>query len=105
MGSVRAALRPSPRGPADEARGPVTDLVRSLAARYGDRAAFIHVEVWRDFQGQELNEAATDWLLRDGELHEPWAFLIGPDGRIAARWDDLFTEHELEAALEALPAA
>ena len=30
--------------------GPVTDLVAELAAEYGDRADFIHVEIYRDFE-------------------------------------------------------
>lgn len=83
--------------------GPVTDLVQDLAADYSDRAEFIHVEVWKDFQEKVVNRAAADWLYRGGELNEPWAFLIGPDGRIAARWDNLFTDGELRSALDALP--
>ncbi|GBC87618.1 hypothetical protein HRbin12_01633 [bacterium HR12] len=82
--------------------GPVTDLVQDLARDYGDRAEFIHVEVWRDYQNNVVNKAAADWLYRDGELTEPWAFLIGPDGRIVARWDNLFTEDELRSALDEL---
>lgn len=82
--------------------GPVTDLVQDLAAEYGERAEFIHVEIWRDFQDNVVNKAAADWLYRGDELTEPWAFLIGPDGRIAARWDNLFTEGELRPALDEL---
>jgi hypothetical protein len=84
--------------------GPVTDLVQDLAADYRDRAEFIHVEVWRDFQENVVNQAAADCLYRDGELNEPWAFLIGPDGRMEARWDNLFTEDELRPALDELAA-
>ena len=65
--------------------GPVTDLVGDLAKTYADRASFIHVEIWRDFQNQTVNRAAADWLLRDGNLNEPWVFVIGADGKIAAR--------------------
>ncbi|HEX2024849.1 MAG TPA: hypothetical protein VHH92_00480, partial [Actinomycetota bacterium] len=32
--------------------GPVTDMVAELADEYGDRAEFVHVEIWRDFQGR-----------------------------------------------------
>jgi hypothetical protein len=85
--------------------GPVTDLVQDLAAEYRDRAEFIHVEVWRDYQENVVNEAAADWLLRDDELNEPWAFLIDADGRIAERWDNLFVEDELRTALDALPVS
>jgi hypothetical protein len=83
--------------------GPVTDVVSNLAADYGDRAVFIHVEIWNDFEQQALNEAAAEWLFRDGNLTEPWTFLIGPDGTIVDRWATLFREDEVRAALEALP--
>jgi hypothetical protein len=83
--------------------GPVTDVVQDLASRYDDRAVFIHVEIYRDYQNQEINRAAADWLFRNGNLTEPWLFLIGPDGTILDRWPTLFREEEVEAALEALP--
>ena len=83
--------------------GPVTDLVQDLAAEYGQRAEFIHVEIWRDFQNNVVNQGAAEWIYRDDELTEPWAFLIGPDGRIIARWDNLFVEDELRSALDELP--
>jgi hypothetical protein len=83
--------------------GPVTDMVQELAADYGDRAEFIHVEIWKDFQRQVVNRAAADWLLREGDLQEPWVFLIGADGRIAARWDNVATRQEIEPLLRDLP--
>ena len=84
--------------------GPVTDMVAELASEYGDRAEFIHVEIWADFQEGTLNEAAADWLLREGDLQEPWVFLIGADGRIVARWDNVATRGEIEPHLQDLPA-
>ncbi|MDP9269583.1 MAG: hypothetical protein M3P14_01155 [Chloroflexota bacterium] len=84
--------------------GPVTDLVAELAAEYGDRADFIHVEIYRDFEAGQLNQAARDWLLTaKGDLREPWTFLIGADGRIAASWDTVVTRGEIEPLLESLP--
>jgi hypothetical protein len=84
--------------------GPVTDLVAELAAQYGDRADFIHVEIYRDFEAGKVNQAALDWLLTaDGDLREPWTFLIGADGRIAASWDDVVTRSEIEPLLRSLP--
>jgi hypothetical protein len=83
--------------------GPVTDMVAELAASYGDRADFIHVEIWADFQEGAVNEAAADWLLREGDLEEPWVFLIGADGRVVARWDNVATRSEIEPYLEDLP--
>jgi hypothetical protein len=83
--------------------GPVTDEIEELARDYGDRAEFIHVEIWRDFQEQVVNRAAADWLLRDNELLEPWVYLIGADGRIEARWDNVATQQEIEPFLRSLP--
>jgi len=84
--------------------GPVTDMIADVAATYGDRAEFVHVEIWEDFDTQTLNEAATDWLqLPSGDLTEPWLFLIGADGTIVDRWSSLWSQAEVEAALEALP--
>jgi hypothetical protein len=84
--------------------GPVTDLVAELAAEYGDRAAFVHVEIYADFEAGKVNQAALDWLMpADGDLREPWTFLIGADGRIAASWDTIVTRREIEPLLKALP--
>ena len=85
--------------------GPVTDLVAELAAEYRDRADFIHIEIYQDFEAGKVNQAALDWLsTADGDLREPWTFLIGADGRIAASWDTVVTRGEIEPLLEALPA-
>jgi hypothetical protein len=83
--------------------GPVTDLVEELGTIYGDRASFIHVEIWRDFQGNVFNRAAADWVYRDGNFTEPWVFVIGADGRISARFDNVVSRAELEPLLRDLP--
>lgn len=83
--------------------GPVTDMVQELAAEYGDRADFIHIEVWRDYEGTVVNKAAADWILRDDTLQEPWVFLVGADGRVVARWDNVATRQEIEPLLQDLP--
>lgn len=83
--------------------GPITDMVEDLAADYSDRADFVHVEIWRNFQKGAINDAAADWLLRDDDLREPWVFFIGLDGRIKARWDNVATRSEIEPYLKRLP--
>ena len=83
--------------------GPVTDMVQELAAEYGDRADFIHIEVWRDFEGTVVNEAAAEWILRGDTLQEPWVFLVGADGRVVQRWDNVATRQEIEPLLQDLP--
>ncbi len=85
--------------------GPVTDAVDALWRRFKDRAVFIHVEIWRDYnaQPQELNKAAADWLLRNGDLTEPWLYLIGADGTIVDRWSSLFDPNAVARELSRLP--
>lgn len=85
--------------------GPITDMVAELAAEYGDRASFVHVEVWSDFEGRELNPAADEWIGTDDDrVLEPWVFLVDADGTIIGSWDNIATRGELASALEALPA-
>jgi len=90
--------------------GPEVTELQRLAAAYPDRAVYIHVEIWKNFnaQPQVINEGAADWLLRtfpDGrqDMTEPWLYLIGADGIIVDRWGSLFDPADVEAALEALP--
>ncbi len=78
-------------------------MVAELAADYGDRADFVHIEIWRDFQNRVINVAAADWLLRNENLTEPWVFFIDAEGVIAARWDNVATRGEIEPFLQDLP--
>lgn len=83
--------------------GPITDLVNDLSHQYADRADFIHVEIWKDFQNMTVNKAAGDWLYRNNDLNEPWVFVIGADGKIVARFDNVVTKDELEPLIQSLP--
>lgn len=84
--------------------GPVTDMVQDLSHRYDDRAVFIHIEIWEDYETQTVNQAALDWLLLpSGDVTEPWLYLIGADGTILDRWTTLWSEDELAAELDRLP--
>lgn len=85
--------------------GPITDMVQELSGSYGDRANFIHIEVWRDFEKQEINRAAAEWMFRGDTAVEPWVFLIGADGKITGRWDNVATKGEIEPPLKALPTS
>jgi hypothetical protein len=82
--------------------GPITDSVADLAARYRGQASFIHLEVWADFDNQQLNPAVREWILPTGseEGNEPWVFVVGRDGIIAERFDNVAGEEELEQSLQ-----
>lgn len=83
--------------------GPITDMVQTLSKNYANRARFIHIEVWKDYKAQQLNDAASEWISRGETVNEPWVFLIGADGKVAARLDNVATQAELESLLQGLP--
>lgn len=80
--------------------GPSTDALQQIADKGPADAAYIHVEVYKDYAKHEVNTAAKQWLLRNGNLTEPWLFLIAPDGKIVDRWSPLFDVHEVQAELD-----
>ena len=84
--------------------GPITETFADLAQEYGDRAEFVHVEIWKDHEAQQLNEAAAEWIQTEHGGNEPWTFLIDEDGRVAARWDNVLDIDALTEELERLPA-
>lgn len=81
--------------------GPITDSVQSLVPDFQDRASFVHIEVWRDFEENTLNRGAAEWIYpaKDVEAREPWVFLIGSDGEVLQRWDNVANLDDVEAAL------
>lgn len=79
--------------------GPVTDMVDELSKTYADRATFIHVEIWKNGEKKEFNQAVKDWNMDN----EPWVYLIGADGKIILRLDNVATRAELEPYLQQLP--
>ena len=83
--------------------GPVTGIVTSLHERYAERLTFIHIEpfdlhVARSEGRLVPTETLREWGLRT----EPWVFLLGEDGRVAARFEGPVTVGELERAVQAL---
>ena len=85
--------------------GPITETIEDLSDEYGDRADFVHLEVWADFEKQQLNAAAAEWMQTEEGGNEPWVFLVGADGNLAARWDNVLDLAALESALTGLPTS
>ena len=81
--------------------GPITDTVQELAQRTGDDMAFVHLEVWRDFENNAINRAAAEWIWPDqtGDPGEPWVFVVDATGTVVQRWDNVVTERDLETAV------
>lgn len=83
--------------------GPITDAVQELARQHAGAVNFVHIEVWKDFEGKVLNEAAAEWIYPPGaeDAAEPWVWMIGADGVITERFDNVASDAELAAAVEA----
>lgn len=87
--------------------GPDTDAVANLAKTYGDRAVFIHIEVYKTKPDpslsakDQINGAALQWLEPVGS--EPWTWLIAGDGRVIDRWGPVWDPNEVGQELAKLP--
>jgi len=82
--------------------GPSTDALAQIAKDGPKNADYIHVEIYANYAKSQINRAAADWLLRNGDLTEPWLFLIAPDGTIEDRWGPLFDPTEVMAELKSV---
>jgi hypothetical protein len=83
--------------------GPLTSVISELALEYADVVDTVHLEVWEDFDEQELNPAAAEWIQTELGGNEPWVFLVDGDGTIVARWDNVLDVAELRGHLDELP--
>jgi hypothetical protein len=81
--------------------GPITDMVDTVAKEKAAQADFIHVEVWGDYDKQKFNAATIEWIgLTPPNISEPWVYVVGSDGIVKARFDNVVTEEELRAAID-----
>jgi hypothetical protein len=77
--------------------GPTVDIEEQVKSEVGDRAAFIHMEVFND---NEPSKGVRSQLRAFNLETEPWAFIIDRQGRIAARFEGAFGAAELRRATE-----
>ena len=78
--------------------GPVTDIAAQLQKEYGDRATFIHQEV---YEQNKVEKGLRKPLRRFGLQSEPWLFTFDADGRVAARLEGSFGTESFRDAVEA----
>ena len=79
--------------------GPVVDVAEQVKQIYGDKAAFIHMEIYKD------NDPNKDVRPQVSAFHlpsEPWLFAIGRDGRIKAEIEGAFGVEELTRVVKGL---
>ncbi len=79
--------------------GPVVDVVSHVRKQLSRTPVrFIHVEVYEhNDPARPYNRWMREWRLQS----EPWVFLVGRSGRIAAKFEGPVSVRELRAAVEA----
>jgi hypothetical protein len=77
---------------------PVVKSVEAVYEEYGDRANFIHLEIYKDFQNLTPADEVREW----GLASEPWTFVLDGEGKVVARLGGPVSPRELEAALAPL---
>ena len=79
--------------------GPVVDVAEQVKEIYGDKAAFIHMEIYND------NDPGKDVRPQVRAFHlpsEPWLFAIDRNGRIEAEIEGAFGVEELTRVVKGL---
>jgi hypothetical protein len=79
--------------------GPVVDVAEQVKQEYGDKAAFIHMEIYND------NDPSKHVRPQVKAFHlpnEPWLFAIGRDGRIKETIEGAFGVEELTRVVKGL---
>ena len=77
--------------------GPVVDIAEQVRAENGKGVAFIHQEIYQDNDpGKPFRSQVARWRLKT----EPWAFVIDRHGKVAARFEGVFSVGELARAVE-----
>ena len=62
----------------------------------------MHVEIWLDFP-DVLNPTVDEWLRQDdGNVTEPWVYVIDGDGIVYDRWEGPVDRDLLEPVIEAV---
>ena len=83
--------------------GPAYDVLAQVQKSFGDRANFIHVEVYAGLP----NPAASNWQVAPamqafGLSSEPWVYFIDNTGIVSYRIEGLVTAQEIERHLNPL---
>ncbi len=83
--------------------GPQVEEASELVKRYGDRADFVHIDLFEnphEIKG-DLRSAKRSPLLKEWGLHtDQWTFVIDANGIIAGRFEAFVPRRELEASIQ-----
>ena len=79
--------------------GPVTDIAEQVKHTMpgADKVAFIHMEIYNQ---NDANKGFRPQVRAFNLPTEPWAFVFGANGKVAARLEGAFSVNELEKAVQ-----
>ena len=77
--------------------GPVVDIAEQVKAELGDKAKFVHMEIYKD---NEVNNGFRPQIAEWSLPTEPWVFTVDRNGVVAARIEGAFSARELTAAVK-----
>jgi hypothetical protein len=75
----------------------VTDIALQMKAKYEDKMAFIHQEVYVD---NDPNKGLRPPLQQFNLKTEPWLFVVGTDGKVKTRLEGSFGLKTFEDAIK-----
>jgi hypothetical protein len=84
----------TPKFCASRTCGPTVDVVDAVRRETAVRT--IHVEVYED---NDPNKGVNEWMREWNLPSEPWVFVVGSDGRVAAKFEGSVSVDELAEAV------
>lgn len=98
LGKPLVALFATPGYCVSQTCAPQLGVVQELKKRYGERASFVHIEIYTDPRNRVVARPVEEW----GLTSEPWTFLVDRTGLLAAKFEGAAPLDELEEALKKL---
>ena len=83
--------------------GPQVDVIKEMKQSFGQRASFIHVEIYEnplEMQGDPNKGRVAQVVKEWGLITEPWTFIVDAQGRLTAKFEGFASYEELEEALK-----
>jgi hypothetical protein len=83
--------------------GPQVEVVSELRAKFGSKADFIHVDLYenpQEIQGDLASAIESPLLAEWGLTSQEWTYVVGADGKVAARFENFVGADELEQAID-----
>jgi hypothetical protein len=82
--------------------GPSVDVIEGEKKKTGDKANFVHVEVYRNAKVALTPTGDSPTFAQWKLATEPWTYFVGADGIVKDRWIGSFGSDELHRAVAAL---